>query len=273
MRRSTTLLVAAVSTLALALPTAGAAQATRPGLPGSTVQGAEEPAPAAAEPKGRKSKDRKLALTKSAPGAQPGVPGAITITAKVGRPTGKAKTRGKVVFSINGATVGRAKVRKGRASFAVPALDTGDYTIKARLGTRRGSEKFRVYASALRFTTPTTFTLSKASSTLDAMPALAGTVVYKDTVATSGFVDIYPLGSPLGASNTVDFEGVGADDGRAPGTFDFANANGLGNQFLARLQSSDSYPPGTYRFQAYYAVDGDFVDYLTSSVITVTITP
>lgn len=264
MRSITTLATAAVAAVALALPTAGVISSPAGAVEARTTTSAVGQQLSGAEAfQARKGKKGKIKLSTSAPGAQPGI-GGVVVTAK------KLKGSGKVTFKLStGVKLGKAKVKKGKAKITLPPMVTGDYTIKAKLGKAKGSTSFRVYSSAVTLNS-TSFTVSKSAYT--GQQTLSGSILFKDKVATKGYVDIYRDGNKAGGTSSPGYLTMSAVDGA--GNFSF------GTSFASRIaletndDGSATYVAGqTYSFQAFYTEGFAFADYIASNFITVVVTP
>jgi hypothetical protein len=248
---------AVVAALALAVPVgtfAASAQAA-PGGPGAS---AAETHDLAKKPKKGKSRV-KLTLKKSAAFSHVGQPG-VKITAVV--KNGKRAAKGKVTFSVNGAKAGKKKLKKGKATFRMPSTNApGSYRVTAKYKGVKKNSKIRVYNSALSLSA-TSFTVSKAADSFD-LPALTGSVVFKDVAAKGGYVDIYQDGRNKEGSSSPFYccMDIVADNG----TFEFS-----GYSFLGKVQQK---PVGTYTYQAFYTETPSYAEYIYSTPITVTVTP
>ena len=80
------------------------------------------------------------------------------------------------------------------------------------------------------------------------LPALTGSVQFKDAPATKGYVDIYQNGNVTGGSGSPDYCCMAAV--QSGGTFSFS-----GYSFLGKVQDKG---PGTYSYQAFYTDDAGF---------------
>jgi hypothetical protein len=240
---------AAVAALALAVPT-GTMVATSQAASGVSASAAA-PAPVVA----KKAKKARIKLKSSAKYSHVGQPG-VTLTAIV-----KKSAKGKVTFSVNGAKAGKAKLKKGKASFTMPSNGPGTYKVTAKYKGAKKSTKIRVYNSAIQVSA-TAFTISKATPSYD-LPELTGSVVFKDSPANKGYVDIYQDGRNKEGSQSPYYCCMASVSDT--GTFDFGSYT-----FLAEVQEKD---PGTYSYQAFYTDDAGFDDYIYSTPITVTVTP
>ena len=256
---------AAVAALALSMPTAVATTASAAPDAGqadhSAVVAKKKPK------KNKKAKKYSIKLTKSKAYSHYGQEG-VKVTATVTK--GKKKLRGKVTFSLNGAAVATAKLKKGKASYQLaPTTAPGTYKVTAKYKKKKKATSVRVYNSAIAIST-TALTYSKAA--FDAYeydslaPAITGTVNFKDAVATTGWVDIYKDGNIKGGSQSPDFCCMAKVE--ADGSFVFQNydfANDLTDRGIA--------PGTTVTYYAYYTDDAGFDDYIYSAPITVTLVP
>jgi hypothetical protein len=185
----------------------------------------------------------------------------VLVTAKVKR--GQKFAKGKVKFTLDGQSLGKVKLEKGKAEVRLaPTLAPGNYTVKAKYKTVKKKAKVTVYDSSLALSA-TEFVISKSADSFT-LPELTGSVRYKGKDADQGYVDIYENGDNEGGSESPNYccmAGVGAD-----GTFGFS-----GYSFLGRVQEAKA--PGTYQYKAFYTDGPEFADYIYSSWITVTVTP
>lgn len=260
MRSFAKLGVAAVTTVALATPALYTVAEAAPG-PSASVAGTAVATQAADRKAGTPIK-----LKRSAKGVQPGV-SKMKITAFV-------KGAGKVKFTLKATGFKknkRVKIKKGRAVYKVPPLGTGQYKVQATYKNRKGKTKFEVYNSALNVNS-TSFTFS-ASADPSTYAPLNGSVLFKNKVASDGYVDIYQDGNIKGGAESpffLGFVGINAD-----GTFDAGT--GFGSQITkdSGLAGGNlpAFGPGTYTFQAYFTDDASYKDYISSNVITVVVTP
>lgn len=245
--------VAAAAAVALTVPTAAITTATA----APTAAQADQHSQVVA--KKAKKKKVKVALKRSAAYSHAGQAG-VKVTAVVTK--GKKKLKGKVVFSLNGAAVRTAKLKKGQASYRLSSSNTpGTYTVTAKYKGKKKSTSIRVYSSAISLS-GTAFTISAATPSYQ-LPELTGTVQYKDAPAKDGYVDIYQNGNVKGGSSSPDYCCMASVDGA--GAFRFG-----GSTFLAKVQAKG---PGTYSYQAFYTAGYAFADYIYSTPITVTVTP
>jgi len=243
--------VGAVAALALAVPTS-AVTLSATAAPGVSQS---EHAPLA-KPKAKKVK---VGLKRSAAYSHAGQAG-VTVTATV--TNGKKKLKGKITFLVNGTAATTSKLRKGKAAYSMPSTNPpGLYKVTAKYKGKKKSVQVRVYSSAISVSA-TTFTISAAASS-STLPALTGSVQFKDAPATKGYVDIYQNGNVKGGSGSPDYCCMAAV--QADGTFSFS-----GYSFLGEVKDKG---PGTYSYQAFYTDDAGFDDYIYSTPITVTVTP
>lgn len=250
---------AVVAALALSLPTAALTSAQA--APSSAGQAGATQAAQHGQAVAKKAKKKKikLKLQRSQSYSHYGQDG-VKVTAVVKK--GKKNAKGKVTFSLNGAAVATSKLKKGKASYRMASTNApGQYVVSAKYKSKKKSTKVRVYNSAIALS-GTAFTISAATSSWD-LPALTGTVQYKDAPATKGYVDIYLNGNVKGGSSSPDYCCMASVDGA--GNFQFA-----GSTFLGRVQDKG---PGTYTYQAFYTDGPAFADYIYSTPITVTVTP
>ncbi len=238
--------VLATATLALVTAVPAAAVATAApanATPGNATQaGASE----------RAAKPKALKLTKAKPGTHYGLAG-NTITAKV-------RGKGKVKFLVDGSMVKKAKIKKGKAKYTLPAdLVPGTYKVKAKYKKSKATIKTVVWDSALNVNLAA-FEISASTPSYD-LPELGGTVKYKGKTATTGYVDMYLNGNVKGGSSSTDYccmSSVAAD-----GTFSFYS-------FLSDAQKRGV---GVWTYRAFYTETSSFADYIYSQPITVTVTP
>jgi hypothetical protein len=259
MRRFASLGVAAITTAALVVPALATAATAAPGSSSSTG------ASAVAEKAKPKAKKKKLKVKKSADGVQPGI-AKLVLTVK--------GAKGKVKFTItgdNGVSVkGKAKAKKNKAEFLVPALGTGQYKVKAKNGKRKGKTKFEVYDSAL---TVSTTTLTCDISTPTASTPLSGSVKFKGGPATTGFIDFYKDGNVAGGNASPSF--LGFDSFNPPGSGAFNSGTDFCQQITAGTGLAGGnlapLPAGQYVFQVYYTADAGYDDYISSNFLTVNV--
>ncbi|MDF1605133.1 Ig-like domain repeat protein [Nocardioides sp. YIM 152315] len=246
---------AVVAALALSVPTA-AITATASNAAPAGVSHADQHSQIV----GKKAKKKvKLKLKRSAKYSHVGQTGVkLTAVAK----KGKKKAKGKVTFTVNGAAVAKKKLRKGKASYRLASTNApGVYTVTAKYKGKKKSTKVRVYNSAISLSA-VEFTVSQATDSWD-LPAMTGTVQYKDKPANDGYVDIYKDGNKKGGSSSPDYCCMAsvADNG----AFEFG-----GYSFLAKVQEM---PVGDYTFQAFYTETASFAEYIYSSPIVVHVVP
>jgi len=212
-------------------------------------------APTVSADASERSAPAKLRLSKAKPGTHWGLAG-NTITAKV-------KGKGKVKFYLGGEMVKKAKLKKGKAKYTMPAdLTPGTYKVKAKFQKLKASIKTVVWDSALNVNAAT-FTISAATPVYDLpSPSLTGTVKFKGQVANKGYVDIYLNGNVKGGSSSPDYCCMSAV--LTDGSFSFSY------NFLADAQERGV---GTWTYRAFYTDDAAFADYIYSQPITVTVTP
>ena len=252
MRRLVSAGVIAITSLALATPALTSPAAATPGTADTAVVAA-------------KVKAGKFKIKKSADGVQPGI-SKLVLTSKGLKGSGKVKY---TITGDNGAVVkGKAKVKKGKAKYVVPALGTGHYKVAAKFNGRKGKTKFEVYDSNLTLNT-TTVVCDRSGSQYSTR--VSGSVKYKGAPATSGYVDVYQNGNAAGGSSSPYLLGF-ASVNSATGTFDFVTGfcsrviyGGTGSALRSGL------PNGQYQFQAYYTKDAGYDDYFSSNFITVTV--
>ena len=255
MRRVTTLIAAAATALALAATAAPVSAApTSPATSAPTLSSADSVTDVTSE----RPKRKKLTLKTSSKYSHFGQQG-VKVTVKVG--TKRAK--GKVKFKVNGSTVAKQKVKKGKAAYRMPSDAAPDtYKITASYKKRSGKTKVTVYNSTLSLSA-VEFTISKSTPTYD-LPDMTGTVIFKGTNPSEGYVDIYENGDFKGGSTSPSYccmAGV-----QAGGVFNF-----YGSSFLGRI-STDK-PVGTYQYKAFYTPTASFSEYIYSSPITVNVVP
>jgi hypothetical protein len=249
--------VAVAASLALTVP-AGAVVAGAHAAPGGSSASAADAHAQAAAKKPKKGK-ASIALKRSAAYSHVGQKG-VKLTAIVRN--GKRAAAGKVTFSVNGSKAAKKKLKKGTATFRLPSTNApGSYKVTAKYKGLKKNTKIRVYNSALQVSS-TTFTISKATPSYE-LPELTGSVVFKDTPANKGYVDIYQDGRNKGGNDSPYYCCMSsvADNG----TFDF------NTYFLSEVQEAKQ--PGTYTYQAFYTDDAGFDDYIYSTPITVVVTP
>lgn len=170
----------------------------------------------------------------------------------------KGAKKGKVKFSIDGADAGTVKLKKGKASLAIPAsLPVGEHVVKAKM-KRAKTAKIKITSYNTTMTLSTT-AVTVTKSKFDA-PSINGQVVYKGKVADKGYVDAYnDDGNVTIGSDSPDLLGVSA-----------VEPNGA-----VRISTVDylDYAPGTYTMRVYFEYDAGYDDYLFGVPITVTVVP
>lgn len=248
---------AVVAALALAVPAGAVASGAQANPGGASASAADAHAQAAAKkPKKKKSS---IALKKSAAYSHVGQPG-VKLTAVV--KNGKRAAKGKVTFSVNGSKVAKKKLKKGKASFRMASTNApGSYKVTAKYKGTKKNTKVRVYNSAIQLS-QTSFTFSDATPSYE-LPGMTGSVVFKDSPAKEGYVDIYQDGRNKEGSSSPYYCCMASVNN--DGTFQFSST------FLGRVQ--DKHGPGTYTYQAFYTDGPAFDDYIYSTPITITITP
>ncbi|QWF21855.1 Ig-like domain repeat protein [Nocardioides sp. LMS-CY] len=249
---------AVVAALALSLPTAALTSAQA--APSSAGQAGATQAAQHGQAVAKKAKKKvKVKLKRSAKYSHVGQKG-VKVTAVVSK--GKKKAKGKVSFTVNGTAAATKKLKKGKASYQLSSTNApGTYSVTAKYKGKKKSTTVKVYNSAISVSA-TEFTISKATNSWD-LPALTGTVQYKDKPATTGWVDIYKDGNKKGGSSSPDYccmDGVAAD-----GTFEFG-----GYSFLGKVQEL---PVGDYTYQAFYTETASFAEYIYSTPIVVHVVP
>lgn len=245
MNKTTRILLGAVTSIALVTPTValtGAAQA----VGGSThaVQKSEAKAKVKAKAK------KKLAISATK--------GFVHYNLTTDTVTVKAKgfRKGKVKFAIDGVSAGTVKLKKRKATLAIPAtLAVGEHVVTAKVKKVK-TKKIKIVSFNTTMTLSTTaVTVNRA--TYDA-PTITGQVIYKGNVATQGWVDTYnddgalTIGSD--SPDLLSVSSVGAD-----GTFQTYTHDYL------------DFPPGTYTMKAFFEYDAGFDEYLFGIPVTVTV--
>ena len=201
---------------------------------------------------------RGLKLSKNKPGSHFGQAG-VKITAK------STKKKGKITFAVAGQDVkAKKKLKKGKASFQLPStLAPGTYKVKAKVkGGGKAKIKTIVYNSSLSLNAPA-FTVSIGGSCLDD-PVLAGTVLFKGSNPSEGYVDAYLNGNIKGGSTSPDY--LTFDPVEGAGAFDFDQCDTLWSDMR-------DLGVGEHRVQLLYTPTPAYDDYIYSDFITVTVVP
>ncbi len=257
MRKFATIVATGATAFALATPIAAVTSAASAAP--SAVASASTTAPLAA----RRAPKIKIKTNPANRATHYGQQG-VKVTAVLGKNAGK----GKVKFSVDGTLVATQKVKKGKASYRMPA-DTapGTHKVTAKFGKLKGSTKVIVHNSTLNLSA-VEFTVSKAGLAdykyVETLPDLTGSVVFKGESPSSGYVDIYENGNVKGGSSSPDY--CCMDPVEAGGVFEFSSF-----QFLERVGEEKA--PGTYQYKAFYTPTSSFAEYIYSSFITVHVTP
>ncbi len=252
MHKLTRLAATAVAAAALVAPAVSSTATAAPAATGQTTATSERQLTTLAERKGKGG----IKVKTSKDGYHAGGTAPFTATATV-----KGVKKGKVSFTV-GSVKGKAKLKKGKATWAVPlTLAPGAYNVTAKLGKRKGKAAFSVWSSKLIITQPS-ITVSKAAIS---NPDFTGTVEWKGAPASTGYVDFYQDGNAAGGSASPFLAGFGSIQ--------------PGGAFTMRGSTFESYftkkalPYGNYTFQAYYTADAGYDDYIYSTPVTVVWAP
>lgn len=170
----------------------------------------------------------------------------------------KGVKKGKVKFTLDGVDAGTVKLKRRTATLAIPAtLAIGEHVVKAKL------KKVKAKAKKIKIVSyNTTMTLSTTAVTVNRAkydaPSITGQVIYKGNAADKGYVDTYNDDGDLTiGSDSPDLLGVASVD---PGG-------------AVEIYTHDylDFAPGTYTMKAFFEYDAGYDEYLFGAPITVTV--
>lgn len=241
MKKTTRILLGAMTTAALIAPSVGLAGAVQAVSAGESTQAVKVMKP--------KNKAR-LSISAKNGFVHYGLT-ADEVKVKV-----KGAKKGKIKFTLDGADAGTVKLKKRTATLAIPAtLAIGEHVVKAKMKKAKSKTiKIVSYNTTMTLST-TAVTVNRATS--DA-PSITGQVVYKGAVATKGYVDSYnddgdiTIGSD--SPDLLTVSGVDAAGAVEIYTFDYLD-----------------YAPGTYTMKAFFEYDAGYDEYLFGTPITITV--
>ena len=200
-----------------------------------------------------------LKLSKNKPGSHFGQPG-VTIKAK------STKKKGKITFSVSGQDVkATKKLKRGKASFQLPStLAAGTYKVKAKVkGGAKAKIKTIVYNSTLSLSAPA-FTVSQSAYCSESDPVLTGTVLFKGSNPSEGYVDAYLNGDIKGGSSSPGY--LTFDTVEGAGAFDFGTCDTLWSEVK-------DLGIGEHRVQLLYTPTPSYDEYIYSDFVTITVVP
>lgn len=242
MKKTTRILLGALTSAALIAPSVGLAGSAQANSAGESTHAKQMAKP--------KKKKAKLSIS-----AKTGYVhfGLTTDEVKV---KVKGVKKGKIKFTLDGADAGTVKLKKRSATLAIPAtLPVGEHVVTAKMKKAK-TKKIKIVSYNTTMTLSTTaVTVTKAK--FDA-PSITGQVIFKGAVADHGYVDAYnDDGDITIGSDSPDLLGVHGVD-----------ANGA-----VEIYTTDyiDYAPGVYTMKVFFEYDAGYDEYLFGTPITVTV--